>query len=919
MTKGAKPQPEPSARRWLWLLIGSFVILRIVVAADCFDYEFDEHYYTDGALTMLKDGDFLTPHYADGEVRFNKPPLAYWLVVLGYRVLGVGELASRLFFIPIGAGILWLTFRLGRLLLGCTDQALAAVAMLLSSTTFFYYAGYSTTDGLLSLAVLIGHYGFIHLLLLGDTRRRFAYCAYLGTGLAVATKGIPGTTPVLWAWGYALLLLWREREAGKVALRRLLAEPIPILLGAVVAGAWLGTEAVLHGSEFWHGFLRDQVARRFSQSALLTETFKHLLINVPFYWVQLLFHLLPWSLVFLAVLIKRPRAIRQVFDRNRAVWCYLLGAIALTYLIYLPVNIHHLRYLMPVLPFCAIALSACFEEVAADMALGKWWGWMVSVLALFSVALGVAGLIGSASYGARMLWGGAALVVVAGAIWWLHRRAVPACQPLLLGLLVVASLAAFDYGAGPSYAICPAKEVVAALHQHGVEAGPLTLGPEVMRELPAHVRVLSQGRVDFHYGVDLASSAAGLFSAGHSPGVDPERHEIVPVGYGLFPDYPGLVLGREMDRIVWLVSAITKDEEHFRRERRIGYLLAFPERDLAFHTGPVLGCAGPDFFTVACRTTVPAAVTLKVGEKSYTSPAGLAHTFRAEGLKPTTRYEYVLTAALPGTAKLVRSGPHAVQTLPEDGAEKLVFVALGDSRTQPKIWERVAMAAQKAQPAFVIHTGDLVGNSTDDVLWDEQFWSPAEEMLATRPFYMVFGNHERKAPLAYRLFITPNGKSDWAQQIGPVLLIGVDLYLESWKEDSANAKWLEETLRSSHAPFVFLVVHEPAWSSGPHGSNKLVQQVIFARLEKYKATAMIAGHDHCYERSEPGNGTTMLITGGGGAGLYRNVHAQENPHSKVFRSAYNYLVFTVEGEACRMQALTPEGEALDECEWKARK
>ena len=577
MTEGARQLPEPSARRWLWLLIGAFVVLRITVAADYFDYEFDERYYTDGALSMLKDGDFLTPHYANGEVRFNKPPLAYWLVVLGFRILGIGVLASRLLFISIGAGILWLTFRLGRLLLGRTDQALAATAMLLSSTTFFYYAGYATTDGLLSLATLIGHYGFVHLLLLGDTRRRFAYCAYLGTGLAVATKGIPGTPPALCAWGYALLLLCRERDTGKVALRRLLAEPIAILLGTVVAGAWLGTETALHGSEFWHGFLRDQVARRFNQSALATDIFKHLLVNVPFYWVQLLLHLLPWSLVFIVVLIKRPRAIRRVFGRNKAVWSYLLGAIALTYIIYLPVNVHHLRYLMPVLPFCALTLSACFGAVAEDLALGTWWGRMVNVLAIIGVALGAAGLIGAASYGARMLWGGAALVVAAGAIWWLHRRALPACQPLLLGLLVVASLSAFDYGAGPNYALCPAREVVTALHQHGVETGQLALGPEVMRELPAHVRVLCQGRVDFRYGADLASSAAGLFKVGYSPGVDPERYEIVPVGYGLLSDHRGLVHGREMDRVIWLVSAITKDEERFLRERRIGYLLAFPK------------------------------------------------------------------------------------------------------------------------------------------------------------------------------------------------------------------------------------------------------------------------------------------------------------------------------------------------------
>jgi hypothetical protein len=41
-------------------------------------------------------------------------------------------------------------------------------------------------------------------------------------------------------------------------------------------------------------------------------------------------------------------------------------------------------------------------------------------------------------------------------------------------------------------------------------------------------------------------------------------------------------------------------------------------------------------------------------------------------------------------------------------------------------------------------------------------------------------------------------------------------------------------------------------------------------LEKYGVQLVLAGHDHDYERIEPQNGTTFVVTGGGGVGT-RNV------------------------------------------------
>jgi 4-amino-4-deoxy-L-arabinose transferase-like glycosyltransferase len=103
---------------WLLVLAGGFFLLRCPVIGEYFDYHFDEHFYTNGALEMLKGGDYLTPHTADGELRFNKPPLTYWLVILGFKLFGVSPFSARLPFLLIGCVLIGLTYRLASILLG---------------------------------------------------------------------------------------------------------------------------------------------------------------------------------------------------------------------------------------------------------------------------------------------------------------------------------------------------------------------------------------------------------------------------------------------------------------------------------------------------------------------------------------------------------------------------------------------------------------------------------------------------------------------------------------------------------------------------------------------------------------------------------------------------------------------------------
>jgi hypothetical protein len=95
---------------------------------------------------------------------------------------------------------------------------------------------------------------------------------------------------------------------------------------------------------------------------------------------------------------------------------------------------------------------------------------------------------------------------------------------------------------------------------------------------------------------------------------------------------------------------------------------------------------------------------------------------------------------------------------------------------------------------------------------------------------------------------------------------------------------------------------------------------ILPLMKKYGATAFIAGHDHDYERSEPPDGVTVIVSGGAGAPLYPKVPIPfQNPHSKVFAMTHHFCFFTINGDRCAIQALTPEGKLLDSRTWPARR
>ena len=257
--------------RTVLLLLFCYLLFRIPIAAEYYNYHSDEAYFTDNALEMMTRNDYITSyHGGDDTPRFDKPPPTAWCVVLGFKLFGISVLSSRIFFLLIGATVVWVTYRFALRVLEDQAQAVLAAVILVTNVTYLYHTGFALTDGLVTLGVLFAfHIGIAEVLIFDQRNTRTLLCLYGGFALALAVKGIIGVPPLVFGLIFGV---WLFRFTDRRRERWLPLELVSIpwsILGLVPLSAWMLVEYQRFGVGFFTaelyrgsgGFLQDLSSR----------------------------------------------------------------------------------------------------------------------------------------------------------------------------------------------------------------------------------------------------------------------------------------------------------------------------------------------------------------------------------------------------------------------------------------------------------------------------------------------------------------------------------------------------------------------------------------------------------------------------------------------------------------------------------
>lgn len=331
----------------------------------------DERHYTDAGILMLESGDWLNPRKGNGDFRFNKPILSYWAVGTGYRLFGISPLGARLPFLLTGCAVIAVTYLAMRDLYRSEQQAILAAIVVACNPLLIICSTRSIPDLPLCLFMTISLWGFLRILANQNTAHASYALAYVGAGLAVATKGIPPLMLVTVIFGYAC-------TQGRSQLRQLLSWPW-MTLGATIGSAWFFTILYLHGWTAWEVIWHDQVGNRLAEERWrpLSQFLESALLLVACF--------IPWTWLLVAGMIRRQSPSARALDASLTVLGRVLITWSIAYFLStcLVAEFSH-RYLLPLVPCMAWLIS---HELRANQA--RWLpGWLIG-LSLLNVLIGL--------------------------------------------------------------------------------------------------------------------------------------------------------------------------------------------------------------------------------------------------------------------------------------------------------------------------------------------------------------------------------------------------------------------------------------------------------------------------------------------------------------------------------------------------
>lgn len=385
------------------------------------------------AREMVASGDYLAPRF-NGELRLQKPPLAYWLTAASYRLLGrVDEFSARLPAALAAIGVMLLVTVWTRRQCG-DSAALGALAVLASSHISLRFFHTGETDPLLLLCVTLGAFA-AWAVVRGEQpapgSRPLLWAAITGGALA---KGLP---PALLPLLTAAVWCCATRHWARI---RPLIWPPGVLLLVVVGGAWYvwiwrnhpeATAAIL-GREVTETYLRGDHP------------------GPPWYYLPRVFlYFAPWS-VLLPWLVWRGRR-----GPAQSVHAYLLVWLLVTFAI-LSANVNkQIQYALLLAPPLAV-LSG--EALAAGLPRARVWR---AAGCIFAALLCVAGGYFAWQIGLRYLL----VPVLAGtAVFWLGRRQ-PETRALLLAVAMIGG-----FRLGEAYGLARHADTAAQLRAAGQAA-----------------------------------------------------------------------------------------------------------------------------------------------------------------------------------------------------------------------------------------------------------------------------------------------------------------------------------------------------------------------------------------------------------------------------------------------------------------
>jgi len=212
----------------------------------------------------------------------------------------------------------------------------------------------------------------------------------------------------------------------------------------------------------------------------------------------------------------------------------------------------------------------------------------------------------------------------------------------------------------------------------------------------------------------------------------------------------------------------------------------------------------------------------------------------------------------------------------------------------------------------LVTTGDNVYDFGEPHHFEAHLRAPYRALQASgRPMWATLGNHDVAGG---------HGAKQLAFLGLPALpyvktLPGVRfLFLDGNRPgDEAQKRWLTEQLAlPTPPPFTVAVFHQPVFSCGLHGRTPGVITHWYPALNSGRVSLVLTGHDHEYQRFLSAEGTTFIVTGGGGRELYPLIPTCDPPEMRAGVAKHHFTGVEVYSDRMALTAVAADGTVIDQ-------
>lgn len=377
------------------------------------------------AREMLAAGNWWVPTF-NGDLRFDKPILLYWIMMPLYALFGISEWTARL---PSALAMTGLVFTIWYFIRRLIDRGAAfTAAMLFASAIHIVVIGRAAVpDPLLMLCLAIALFGLLTVYIERNREGQYLLVvSYVAIGLGVLAKGpVAVVMPVLILTSFLLL-------QGEWSRWRLFRPWLGLSVAALVALPWYVTVGLLTEGEWLKGFLFHHNLERFTDTLQGHGGFPGM------YVLSFILGWFPWSMLLIYASISgawRLQALRQ--QPMRLFLLCWMGA----FLVFFTLARTQLpNYTLPAFPAAAALMALWIHQSDAAVQKKAWRGlvWVIPALGLlFTIGGGFA---------IQRMWPGEwfySLVFLPGSVvvaWWLRRKPEDTVAPILAGMLMLVVL-----------------------------------------------------------------------------------------------------------------------------------------------------------------------------------------------------------------------------------------------------------------------------------------------------------------------------------------------------------------------------------------------------------------------------------------------------------------------------------------------